>query len=76
MFSFLDKIDYLPLALLALFMGLAPFSPMPHSLEKISMLFRGELVRPVDIFDLFFHLAPLILVIIKFTRKLKSSSHT
>ena len=36
-------------------LGLAPFSP-PHIVEKLTMLFRGTLVRPLDWFDLFYHI--------------------
>jgi hypothetical protein len=50
-------------------MLLAPFSPMPHLVEKLIMLKDGNLTRPVDIFDLFFHLFPTILLAIKFCRK-------
>jgi hypothetical protein len=61
----LDKIPYIVLIPFALFMLLAPFSPMPHVLEKLIMLKEGRLTRPIDIFDLFFHLAPLALLVIK-----------
>jgi len=44
---------------------LAPFRPMPHVVEKLSMLKNGTLNRPIDIFDLFFHLAPTILLGLK-----------
>jgi len=39
---------------------------MPHVLEKLIMLKNGILNKSMDIFDLFFHPAPLILLIIKF----------
>lgn len=45
--------------------GLAPFSPEPHLVEKIRMLIQGTLKRPIDIFDLFFHSAPLVLLVVK-----------
>ena len=48
-----------------IFMLLAPFHPMPHVVEKILMLKNGQLNRPLDIFDLFFHLAPLLLLGLK-----------
>ena len=73
MFSFLDKIGYLPLLIVATFMGLAPFTPMPHALEKTILLFSGKLTSPVDIFDLVFHLSPAVLILIKLTRKINSS---
>jgi hypothetical protein len=49
-------------------MLLAPFSPMPHVVEKLIMLKNGKLTRAVDIFDLCFHLAPTVLLAIKFFR--------
>jgi len=52
----------LPVAFL---LGLAPFRPEPHLVEKLRLLVNGQLVRPVDIFDLFMHGAPLLLVIAK-----------
>ena len=64
--SFLDKITYTNLIIGAVLMGLAPFVPMPHSVEKILLLVKGELTKPIDIFDLIFHLSPLIIIGLKF----------
>ena len=71
MLRFLDKIPYLILIVIAIFMLLAPFRPMPHVVEKLIMLKNGKLTRPIDIFDLFFHLVPTILVILKMMRSFK-----
>jgi hypothetical protein len=71
MFGFLDKIPYLILIVIAILMLLAPFRPMPHVVEKLIMLKNGNLTRPIDIFDLFFHLIPTILLILKIMRSLK-----
>jgi hypothetical protein len=49
-------------------MILLPFKPMPHFVEKLIMLKNGTLKKPTDIFDLFYHSAPLILLIIKTLR--------
>lgn len=68
MWSFLDKIPYGLLTIAALFMLLAPFRPMPHVLEKLIMLKNGTLSRPIDIFDLFYHLIPTLLLVIKMVR--------
>ena len=65
MWALLDRIPYPLLILLAVFMLLAPFRPMPHVLEKLIMLKNGTLNRPVDIFDLFYHLLPTILLALK-----------
>ncbi|TCK62670.1 hypothetical protein [Seleniivibrio woodruffii] len=62
----LKKLDYTVLIVLALFLGLAPFTPEPHVAEKLRMLSEGTLKRPIDIFDLFFHLAPVLLIVLKF----------
>ncbi|MCB2169099.1 MAG: hypothetical protein KQI78_15690 [Deltaproteobacteria bacterium] len=72
MLKLLDPIPYLPLILLAVFMLLAPFRPMPHVLEKLIMLKNGTLTRPLDIFDLFFHLAPSVILLLKWIRGMQS----
>lgn len=68
MLSFLDKIPYVFLIIVTIFMILAPFYPMPHVIEKIVMLKNGILKRPIDIFDLFFHLTPFVLLMLKIIR--------
>jgi hypothetical protein len=72
MLKMLDQIPYLPLILLAVFMLLAPFRPMPHVLEKLIMLKNGVLTRPLDIFDLFFHLAPTVILLLKWFRGMQA----
>lgn len=66
--NWLDKISTTPLLIIALTLGLAPFSPEPHVWEKIKMLVNGELSRPIDIFDLFLHGTPWVLLILKLIR--------
>ncbi len=68
MLKFLDPIPYAVLTVAAIIMLLAPFKPMPHILEKLIMLKDGNLKKPIDIFDLFFHLIPTLLLILKFIR--------
>ena len=68
MFSFLDTTEYPMLIMAAILMLLAPFTPMPHIVEKLIMLKEGRLVKPIDIFDLFFHLIPATLLVIKIIR--------
>ncbi len=65
---FLDKIPLLGLLLVAVVFGLAPFAPAPHVWEKLQMLSAGTLSRPIDIFDLVMHGAPMLLVAAKLTR--------
>ena len=62
---FLAKIDYPILIFIAVLLGLSPFYPEPHLIEKLRMLFQGTLTRPLDVFDLFFHVLPTILLGIK-----------
>jgi len=54
--------------MVALLLGLAPFVPEPHVLEKLRMLMAGELSKPMDIFDLVMHGAPWVLVLAKLAR--------
>jgi hypothetical protein len=68
MMNWLDHIPFSILILLSLFMLLAPFRPMPHVVEKLIMLKNGTLSKPLDIFDLFYHLAPTIVLILKILR--------
>ncbi|MDX2448659.1 MAG: hypothetical protein QNK29_15825 [Desulfobacterales bacterium] len=68
MWKFLDKIPYTLLIIFTVFMLLAPFRPMPHVAEKLMMLKDGTLSRPIDIFDLFYHLLPLIILLMKLYR--------
>ena len=70
MWQLIDRIPYTLLILLAVFMLLAPFRPMPHVVEKLIMLKNGTLNRPIDIFDLFYHLLPTLLLALKIYRNL------
>lgn len=72
--KWLDKIPYTVLVPLAVLLGLAPFVPEPHLWQKLKMLFAGTLVRPIDIFDLFLHGAPLLLLLLKLARAPRSGN--
>lgn len=77
MTSLLEKIDQMPWLLaivLCLTLGLAPFVPEPHIVEKLRMLVRGTLTRPLDIFDLVLHALPFILVAVKLGLMLRTSA--
>ena len=62
--AWIDSIPWGLLILVCLTLGLAPFAP-PHIVEKISMLIKGKLVRPIDWFDLVLHGTPWVILIIK-----------
>lgn len=66
--SWLDRIPYSVLVPFALFLTFAPFVPEPHLWEKLQMLAAGTLVKPIDIFDLFLHGTPLVLLVLKLLR--------
>ena len=68
MLKYIDKIPLLPLAVVAVFMSLAPFAPEPHLIEKLRMLVNGELSKGIDIFDLFWHSFPIVLLVIRLSR--------
>ena len=53
---------------IAVLMRLAPFRPMPHVVEKLIMLKNGTLTKPIDLFDLFYHLVPTIILMLKVYR--------
>ena len=65
MLNFLDKIPYSILIIFTIVMFVAPIKPIPHVIEKILMLTNGTLSQPLDIFDLFYHLFPLMLLVLK-----------
>jgi hypothetical protein len=69
--TFPDNIPWVILVILCLTLGLAPFAP-PHIWEKLMLLKNGELSRPIDWFDLFYHSVPWLLLIIKTVASLKS----
>ncbi len=68
MLKYIDKIPLLPLAVAAIFMSLAPFTPEPHLLEKSRMLINAELSKPIDIFDLFWHSFLIVILAIRLIR--------
>ena len=64
----LDRLPLGTLALGALLLGLAPFFPEPHLVEKLRLLAAGALRRPLDVFDLALHGALPLLLILRLLR--------
>jgi len=62
--EFISKLPWGMLVIACLTLGLAPFNP-PHIWEKLQMLGRGQLVRPIDWFDLVLHATPWGLLVLK-----------
>jgi len=66
--AWLDKISFTVLIVMALALGMAPFSGQSHLIEKLQLLQAGQLTKGIDIFDLFMHGAPIILLLLKTIR--------
>lgn len=66
--KYIDAIPLPLLIVLTLFMLGAPFVPEPHLVEKARMLAEGTLTRPIDIFDVFWHLLPAGLLAVRLAR--------
>ncbi len=63
--QWLNGLPWMLVIMACLTIGLAPFVPEPHVVEKLRMLFAGSLHKPVDIFDLCMHGAPWVLLLLK-----------
>ena len=68
MMGWLDRFPLGWLIAIALWLAVAPIVPEPHLIEKLRMLSQGTLTRPLDIFDLLLHSAPLVLLGIRLWR--------
>jgi len=63
--NLLKKIPYDILILFAIVLAIVPIDE-PHLLQKLQMLFSGNLVKGLDYFDLLMHSTPIILLILKY----------
>jgi len=76
--KFIDGISLQMLIIMTLFLGSAPYLPFflesPHLFSKLGMLAHGELSKPIDIFDLFLHGTPPVLLIIRLLRVLRKKA--
>ncbi|MDQ6983638.1 MAG: hypothetical protein Q9M44_02875 [Ghiorsea sp.] len=64
--NFIVNIPYWLLVVMAIFLALSPFQPEPHLVQKFDMLMAGNLTKPLDLFDVLWHLLPVGLLISKF----------
>ena len=71
----LDRVPLAVIVVVAVLLVPAPFVPEPHLWEKLKMLVAGPLARPIDIFDLFWHGAPLVLLLLKILRMMQVAQH-
>lgn len=64
MLRWLDRVPLVPLAVAAMLLGLSPGFSEPHLLQKLRLLYAGQLDQPLDIFDLILHASlPLVLLL-------------
>ena len=70
--KYFDKIPLYVILAACLTIGLAPFNP-PHLVEKLGMLFSGNLVKAIDWFDLLLHGGPWALLVLKLVLNKTSS---
>jgi len=71
--KFIDNFSFPTLIMMATLLAIVPYpmQEMPHSLEKIQMLFSGQLTKPLDIFDLIMHTGLIFVLFIKSYRLIK-----
>ncbi len=67
----LDRVPLWIVLVVALWLGLAPFQPQPHLWQKLMMLTQGELALPLDIFDLLFHAAGPLWLVVRLLRQVR-----
>ncbi|QDG50308.1 RND transporter [Persicimonas caeni] len=74
--AFFEELSYRWLVPLAALTALAPWpaGAEPHLWEKFNMLADGQLTRPLDIFDVFFHGTALVLLLVKVALDLSTGS--
>ena len=68
MMGWLDRFPRMWLVAIALYLAVAPIVPEPHLVEKLRLLSQGMLRKPIDIFDLLLHSAPLVLLAVRLWR--------
>ena len=71
MLHFFSAIPWTVVIILCATLGLAPFTPQPHIVEKLILLKNGQLNSFIDIFDFLLHVSPFILLLVKIILHLK-----
>lgn len=74
--ALLDRLPFGPVLVIAVMLAAAPLTPEPHLVEKLRMLAQGTLSRPLDIFDLFLHGTPLLILAAKAGRMIQARRKT
>lgn len=68
MLRWLDRLPLAPLVVAAVVLGFSPFLPEPHLLQKLGLLFKGQLDKPIDRIDLLMHASLPLLLVLKWVR--------
>ena len=61
----LDQLSWPTLLIFAVLLAILPIQPEPHLVQKARWLAEGRAFAPIDIFDVLFHLAGVVLVVLK-----------
>ena len=68
--AFIDRMPTLLTILIGVWMGLAPFFPEPHLVQKFFWVMEGHPFKLIDVFDVFMHGGLATLAILKIWRVL------
>ena len=74
--KWIDRIPLVVLVVIAALLAVAPMHEEAHLLAKTKMLLNMTLVKPIDIFDLFMHGTPLLLLVIRLIRMVMPPQQT
>ena len=66
--GWIDRIPMGVLVAMTAWMLVAPIVPEPHLIEKWHMLWQGTLTRPIDLFDVAWHLLPAAVLALRLWR--------
>ncbi len=68
MLRWLDRLPLAALVVAAVVLGFSPFLPEPHLLQKLGLLYNGQLDKPIDRLDLLMHASLPLLLVLKWVR--------
>ena len=73
--NFIDGLPAFPTIIIGVWMGLAPFMPEPHLVQKFLMAMNGDAFKLIDVFDVFMHGSLGAIAILKIWRILSMRSN-
>ncbi|WP_396587663.1 hypothetical protein [Bermanella sp. R86510] len=59
--GFIEQLPFTPLLIISIYLLFAPFMSEPHLWQKSKWLINGNTFALIDVFDVVFHLFPVIL---------------